>query len=88
MRDWLYDAPVCLPNEQGLKTDLSGLKYSIDKEGRYLLEKKDDAKKRGVKSPDMGDAIALTFAIPVAMAYDEEYSYNNLDSGRNTTTGY
>ena len=88
MRSWLYDAPVCLPNEQSLKTDLSGLKYSIDKEGRYLLEKKSDAKKRGVKSPDMGDAIALTFAIPVAIAYDEEYSYNNLDAGRNTTTGY
>jgi hypothetical protein len=29
-----------------------------------LMESKDDAKKRGLKSPDRGDSLALTFAIP------------------------
>lgn len=88
MRDWLYNGPVSLPNEQSLKTDLSGLKYEIDQEGRYRLEKKESAKKRGVKSPDVGDALALTFAVPVAIASDYEPDYNMYDSGRNVTTGY
>jgi hypothetical protein len=29
-----------------------------------LIESKDDAKKRGVKSPDRYDSLALTFAAP------------------------
>ena len=34
--------------------------------GRKLLEKKEKMKKRGIRSPDGGDALALTFAEPVA----------------------
>ncbi|MGZ3339900.1 MAG: hypothetical protein ACXU9B_08990, partial [Reyranella sp.] len=32
-----------------------------------LLERKDDMRKRGLASPDDGDALALTFAYPVAI---------------------
>jgi hypothetical protein len=31
-----------------------------------LLERKQDMKKRGLSSPDDGDALALTFSYPVA----------------------
>ena len=31
-----------------------------------LLERKDDMRRRGLASPDDGDALALTFAYPVA----------------------
>ena len=31
-----------------------------------MLERKDDMKRRGLASPDDGDALALTFAYPVA----------------------
>lgn len=61
MRDWLPTAS--LPNDQDLRTDLTGLRYSY-RQGLLLLESKDDAKKRGLKSPDRGDSLALTFAIP------------------------
>jgi len=88
MREWFKDSPVSIPNMQDLKTDLCGLKYSIDSEGRYQLEKKDDAKKRGVKSPDLGDALALTFALPVSIATDYDYGYNSSNDGRSQTTGY
>lgn len=88
MREWLYNGPVSLPNIQSLKTDLSGLKYKIDAEGRYSLERKEDAKKRGVRSPDVGDSLALTFAIPVVIDSDYETGYNSFSSGRNQTTGY
>lgn len=61
MREWLKTAS--LPNDQDLKTDLTALRY-LFKGGELLLESKDDAKRRGVKSPDRGDSLALTFAIP------------------------
>lgn len=61
MRDWLETASI--PNDPDLRTDLTGLRYFY-RGGLLLLESKDDAKKRGVKSPDRADSLALTFAIP------------------------
>lgn len=61
MRDWLEGA--ALPKDQDLRADLTGLRY-LYRGGLLLLESKDDAKKRGLKSPDIADALALTFAIP------------------------
>ena len=61
MREWLKTASI--PNDHELQTDLSALRYGY-RGGELLLESKDDAKQRGVKSPDRGDSLALTFAIP------------------------
>jgi hypothetical protein len=61
MREWLKTASI--PNDQDLRTDLTALRYNF-RGGELLLESKDDAKKRGVKSPDKADALALTFAKP------------------------
>lgn len=61
MRDWLETAS--LPNDQELRADLTALRYSF-RQGLLLLEAKEEAKKRGIKSPDRADALALTFAIP------------------------
>lgn len=61
MRDWLETASI--PNDQDLRTDLTGLRYFY-RNGLLLLESKDDAKKRGLKSPDRADSLALTFAVP------------------------
>jgi hypothetical protein len=33
-------------------------------DGRLVLESKDDMKKRGMQSPDEGDAVALCFSEP------------------------
>jgi phage terminase large subunit len=62
MREWIA-AGCSLPNDHDLRADLTGLRYSY-RQGLLLLEAKDDAKKRGLKSPDRGDALALTFAHP------------------------
>lgn len=64
MRDWLKDAPVSIPNDATLKSELCALKY-LYRNGLRLIESKDDAKKRGIKSPDHADSLALTFAEPV-----------------------
>jgi phage terminase large subunit len=65
MREWIKSAS--LPVDQDLKTDLTALRY-LFKGGELLLESKDDAKRRGVKSPDRADSLAMTFAIPTIAA--------------------
>jgi hypothetical protein len=49
-----------------LHADLNGPTYTYNSNGRLILESKDDMKKRGLRSPDAGDSLALTFAVPVA----------------------
>jgi len=68
MREWLNDTPVRLPNDDDLVADITTVRYSFDSNGRLKLERKEDMKKRGIPSPDIGDALALTFAFPVASA--------------------
>lgn len=64
MREWLT-GQVSIPNDPDLETDLTALRYSY-RQGKLLLESKEEAKKRGIRSPDSADALALTFAYPVA----------------------
>jgi hypothetical protein len=60
LRDWLTKGAIdTLPQ---LEIDLCGPGYHHDKQDRVVLEAKDQMKKRGVKSPDDADALALTFA--------------------------
>lgn len=65
MRDWLK-AGGAIPNIPALKQDLAAPTYKYNPSNQLLLEPKEDIKKRGLPSPDMGDALALTFAHPVA----------------------
>lgn len=64
MREWLKSASI--PNDKFLKTDLISPMMKPDSKGAIGLESKKDMKARGVASPDAADAIALTFAYPVA----------------------
>lgn len=64
MRDWLKSGGS-IPDDVELLSDLTGLTYSFDAAGRMQLEKKEDAKKRGLPSPDTADSLALTFFAPV-----------------------
>jgi hypothetical protein len=66
MRDWLNKGAIDATPR--LETDLTGPGYKHDKQDRIVLESKEDMKKRGLDSPDDGDALALTFAMPVKVA--------------------
>lgn len=69
MRDWIAkDGGWLDVGEYGeyMKNDLTGPDYQYDMQGRLQLERKEDMKKRGLASPDFADALALTFALPVA----------------------
>lgn len=66
MADWMPSGAI--PNDNTLKLELSTPTYRYDPSNRILLESKDDIKKRlpASGSPDLADALALTFAHPVA----------------------
>lgn len=63
LRDWLESPPCRIPDSDSLHADLMAPGYKYDANSRLLLEKKEDIKKRGLSSPDEGDALALTFAV-------------------------
>ena len=64
MRDWLK-AGGALPPLPELKADLCQVCYDYDTAGRMRLEPKEKLKERCGQSPDLADALALTFAAPV-----------------------
>lgn len=80
MRKWAEDRPNRIPNNPELISDLSAPSHKQDSNGRILLEKKDDMRRRGLKSPDFGDALALTFAVNVARRVKKPNG--NASSGR------
>lgn len=63
MAEWLKDGGA-IPNDPILKQEISTPVYWYDAAGRRCLESKDEIKKRlqGGGSPDLADALALTFA--------------------------
>jgi hypothetical protein len=54
-----------LPDSDSLQADLISVGYKYQSDGKLLLEAKQDMRKRGVPSPDEGDAVALCFADPL-----------------------
>jgi hypothetical protein len=65
MKDWLL-------HDEKMAADLAGPGYHINRSNLLVLESKADMQKRGQASPDDGDALALTFAQPVAAEVEEE----------------
>ena len=64
MCEWLENGGA-IPNDSELKSELASPTYKFDAAGRKVLEPKEKIKERGLRSPDMADALALTFAAPV-----------------------
>lgn len=64
MAAWLK-AGGALPPGGELRADLCAPVYDFDVAGRLRLEPKEKIKERTGRSPDLGDALALTFAFPV-----------------------
>lgn len=64
MAAWIKEGGA-LPASAELKADLCQTTYDYDASGRLRLEAKEKLKARSGKSPDLADALALTFAAPV-----------------------
>lgn len=87
LRDWLASPEgVSIPDDQALETDIVAPKQKPRLDGFFYLESKIDMKSRGVRSPDLADAVALTFAF---MEFFESWSqpskavpFGNVDTPR------
>ena len=55
---------ISIPDNLELIAQLSGIKYKFNSKGQLQIESKEDMKKRGVKSPDLADALTLCFMNP------------------------
>ena len=64
MREWLMNGGA-IPDDSSLEADLCSPEYSHNSRDQLLLESKERMKARGLASPDLADALALTFANPV-----------------------
>ncbi len=67
VKQWIEKGGA-LPNDRRYLIDLTGPRYDYkNTRGKLALESKDHMRARGIASPDLGDALALTFAYPVGV---------------------
>lgn len=63
LRDWLlFPEGASIPDDNALQSDMTAPKNKPRLDNFFLLESKEDMKKRSVRSPDLADSAALTFA--------------------------
>jgi len=67
VKDWLATRSVKLPKDETLRHELVAPRYSFTSTGKVVVESKDGLKKRGMRSPDLADALCLTFAGQAAL---------------------
>lgn len=79
---------LCLPyTDDELQSQLTQREYGFTNTGKIHMESKADMKKRGAASPDIADALALTFGLDVAvnsqptdpLKYNSEYDPLEVD---------
>lgn len=88
MREWLRSGGA-IPQLPTLRQELATPKFWHDAVGKVVLEAKDDIKTRlhGGASPDLADALALTFAAPVASPENADLPFRT-PSHRSSLDGY
>jgi hypothetical protein len=67
MRDWIKEGAE-LPDDKEIVADLTGPEYLLSRKGQIQLEKKEDMERRGLSSPDIGDMLAMSFAVDIAVS--------------------
>ena len=89
MQEWFQDQPCRIPNDMALASDLSGPSIKYNAESRKkMVEKKEDMKRRGIRSPDLGDALAISFASTVVSRDNVEYAGRYGSHKAATIAGY
>lgn len=61
MKDWLSNG-ADIPNDEDLERQLNSMQYTFNGRMQIMLMSKKDIKKMGLPSPDVPDALSLTFA--------------------------
>jgi phage terminase large subunit len=60
-REWAAAGMLAGLTDQTTIAQLAGIRYAHDRRGKIAIERKEDARKRGVKSPDRAEAVVLAF---------------------------
>lgn len=87
MRDALR-AGMEIPDDRELRDDLIGPEYGFTAKQQIQLEKKEDMKRRGLSSPDCGDALAMCFSVspsvpePMAQGWRARLAIHNRASSQ------
>jgi hypothetical protein len=74
MKEWLGRGAIDR-NDEKLEVDLTSPGWHLNRSNQLLLESKQDMQKRNVEPVDDADALALTFAQPVAPRRAEEPAF-------------
>lgn len=61
LRERIINDEIDIPDDEELVGELANLKYKFTSSGKLQIESKEDMKKRGVKSPDIADALMIAF---------------------------
>jgi hypothetical protein len=85
MKEWLPHGAI--DSDPQLELDLCGPGYGHNKRDQLTLESKEAMKKRGLASPDHGDALAMTFARHVAPTSSGSMRSRSRHSSRRSGSG-
>ena len=66
IKDYLTQRDCRLPVDDDLVAELAAPMYKYTSTGKIKIESKEEMRKRGIKSPDKADALALTMASSAA----------------------
>ena len=66
-KDWLGARNCRIPKDDDLRAELVSPTYNFTSTGKIKVEGKAEMKKRGLRSPDVADALCLTFAGQAAL---------------------
>lgn len=63
LREAIKNKEISLPkDDKELVNQLASIKYGFTRKGHIKIESKEDMKKRGLKSPDKADAVAIAYS--------------------------
>jgi hypothetical protein len=83
-RDWLADGEVSLPDDEDMAADIGTMPdFKENSRGKLSFPTKDEIRKKFKRSPDILDALMLTFAHPV----HKDGGMLRITHSRNTKSG-
>lgn len=68
VRGWLEERGSRIPQNDELIAELTSIRYHYHSSGKMVAESKDQMKRRGLRSPDLADALCLSMAGEAATA--------------------
>ncbi len=92
-REQFERGTISIPNNEDFVGELTSIKYKPESDGTIKIESKLDMRRRGLASPDISDALCLTFYLGDELfnetgLVDEEDELYRPEIKRNRFTGY